>query len=325
MKKALIAIVLVVMAPFLLLVPVIGAASSVDGFFDPDSGEDFDVENYKTSDTVLKITSWYEEYISEYEKQLNDRKKEVEKEHTTTETVPKEKPQNPSEEKEIKTESRKVTKKPQLIVGNKDRDQKSDEMTLYDPDEPSTKPGGPSAKPGGPPAKPGGTSAKPGGTSGDKGNAQESDDGSEGEDGEQETETQETEQREVCHVNVIIKMDEFPVSAVLAYYHVRVIKSMLDGDGIKPPKKDDIKDMLAAMTSCTEKPDDTSEDYHITMTFKSYKELPGVMFTKWQLSEEKLSEYTERYLNVTEMVSGWIDENLSAFEKEDAEENTDGE
>lgn len=121
MKKALIAIVLVVMAPFLLLVPVIGAASSVDGFFDPDSGEDFDVENYKTSDTVLKITSWYEEYISEYEKQLNDRKKEVEKEHTTTETVPKEKPQNPSEEKEIKTESRKVTKKPQLIVGNKDR------------------------------------------------------------------------------------------------------------------------------------------------------------------------------------------------------------
>ena len=57
MKKALIAIVLVVMAPFLLLVPVIGAASSVDGFFDPDSGEDFDVENYKTSDTVLKITS----------------------------------------------------------------------------------------------------------------------------------------------------------------------------------------------------------------------------------------------------------------------------
>ena len=56
MKKALIAIVLVVMAPFLLLVPVIGAASSVDGFFDPDSGEDFDVENYKTSDTVLKIT-----------------------------------------------------------------------------------------------------------------------------------------------------------------------------------------------------------------------------------------------------------------------------
>ena len=133
MKKALIAIVLVVMAPFLLLVPVIGAASSVDGFFDPDSGEDFDVENYKTSDTVLKITSWYEEYISEYEKQLNDRKKEVEKEHTTTETVPKEKPQNPSEEKEIKTESRKVTKKPQLIVGNKDRDQKSDEMTLYDP------------------------------------------------------------------------------------------------------------------------------------------------------------------------------------------------
>ena len=154
MKKALIAIVLVVMAPFLLLVPVIGAASSVDGFFDPDSGEDFDVENYKTSDTVLKITSWYEEYISEYEKQLNDRKKEVEKEHTTTETVPKEKPQNPSEEKEIKTESRKVTKKPQLIVGNKDRDQKSDEMTLYDPDEPSTKPGGPSAKPGGPPANP---------------------------------------------------------------------------------------------------------------------------------------------------------------------------
>lgn len=66
--------------------------------------------------------------------------------------------------------------------------------------------------------------SKPGGTSGDKGNAQESDDGSEGEDGEQETETQETEQREVCHVNVIIKMDEFPVSAVLAYYHVRVIK-----------------------------------------------------------------------------------------------------
>ena len=184
-------------------------------------------------------------------------------------------------------------------------------MTLYDPDEPSTKPGGPSAKPGG--------------TSGDKGNAQESDDGSEGEDGEQETETQETEQREVCHVNVIIKMDEFPVSAVLAYYHVRVIKSMLDGDGIKPPKKDDIKDMLAAMTSCTEKPDDNSEDYHITMTFKSYKELPGVMFTKWQLSEEKLSEYTERYLNVTEMVSGWIDENLSAFEKEDAEADTDGE
>lgn len=96
-------------------------------------------------------------------------------------------------------------------------------MTLYDPDEPSTKPGGPSAKPGG--------------TSGDKGNAQESDDGSEAEAGEQETETQETEQREVCHVNVIIKMDEFPVSAVLAYYHVRVIKSMLDGDGIKPPKR----------------------------------------------------------------------------------------
>lgn len=83
--------------------------------------------------------------------------------------------------------------------------------------------------------------------------------------------------------------------------------------------------MLAAMTSCTEKPDDNSEDYHITMTFKSYKELPGVMFTKWQLSEEKLSEYTERYLNVTEMVSGWIDENLSAFEKEDAEADTDGE
>lgn len=27
-------------------------------------------------------------------------------------------------------------------------------MTLYDPDEPSTKPGGPSAKPGGPPANP---------------------------------------------------------------------------------------------------------------------------------------------------------------------------
>ena len=59
MKKALIVIVLVVMAPFLLLVPVIGAASSVDGFFDPDSGEDFDVEAYKTSDTVIKVKTWY--------------------------------------------------------------------------------------------------------------------------------------------------------------------------------------------------------------------------------------------------------------------------
>lgn len=302
MKKALIAIVIVVMAPFLMLVPVIGAASSVDGFFDPDSGEDFDVEAYKTSDTVIKVTSWYEEYISEYEKKLDNRKKKVEKEHTTTETVPKEKLQNSSEE--VKAEPQKVTKKLQIIVGNKDNDQKSDEMTTYDPDEPS---------------------AKPGGSSGDNGNDKESDGESETETDDQESENQETEQREVCHVNVIIKMDDFPVSAVLAYYQVLVIKRMFDGDGIKTPKKDDIKDMLAAMTDCTEKPDDNSEDYYITMSFKSYKELPGVMFTKWQLSEDELSEYTERYLNVTEMVSGWIDENLSAFEKEDAEENTDGE
>ena len=67
MKKVLIVIMLVVAAPFLLLLPVIGAASSVSGFYDYDSEEDFNVESFKTSAFVQNVKAWYAEYMSEFE------------------------------------------------------------------------------------------------------------------------------------------------------------------------------------------------------------------------------------------------------------------
>ena len=53
-----------------------------------------------------------------------------------------------------------------------------------------------------------------------------------------------TEEREVCHVNVIITMDDFPLSAVLAYYNVLYIQGMMSGEGFSVPSKDKVHDML---------------------------------------------------------------------------------
>lgn len=116
-------------------------------------------------------------------------------------------------------------------------------------------------------------------------------------------------------------MGDFPISAALAYYNVLFIKRLMVDGKNKQPKKDDIKAMLAAMTEYSESRSDNSDDYYITMNFKPYEELPKVMFDEWTVSDDELLEYSERYLNVTEMIAGWFDEDLSAFDKgEDAGE-----
>ena len=63
------------------------------------------------------------------------------------------------------------------------------------------------------------------------------------------------------------------------------------------------------------------------MSFKNYEELPETLFATWELSDEEREEYSDIYLNVTQMVAGWIDEDLSIFENEESngEEETDGE
>lgn len=240
MKKTLIVILLFILAPFLMLVPIIGAASAVGGFYDPDSGDDFDIETFGTSEVVQTVKGWYEEYISECATALDDRKKAVEKEHTTIETV--DKPSQPTE-----TEP---------------------EMTAPTETQPEMATGEP-----------------------------------------------ETEQREVCHVNVITTMDDFPLSAVLAYYNTLFTRY----NSSKLPEKDDIRDMLTVMIDYSEhEADDGSENYYITMDFKPYQNLPDVIFQEWELSDEERSEYTEMYLNMTELVSGWLDEDLGSFINEEA-------
>ena len=298
MKKVLIVIMLVVAAPFLLLLPVIGAESSVSGFYDYDSEEDFNVESFKTSAFVQNVKAWYAEYMSEYEEKMNDRKMAVEKENTTIETVEKQKSRDETQEDDTTAEQPDEIPEKQVAVSvHKLNDSKFTEITVDEPDNPSDE------------------------KEASRDENEDTERESEPESGEKETQEPETEQIEVCHVNVIIEMGDFPISAALAYYNVLFIKRLMVDGKNKQPKKDDIKAMLAAMTEYSESRSDNSDDYYITMNFKPYEELPKVMFDEWTVSDDELLEYSERYLNVTEMIAGWFDEDLSAFDKgEDAGE-----
>ncbi len=298
MKKVLIVIMLVVAAPFLLLLPVIGAASSVSGFYDYDSEEDFNVESFKTSAFVQNVKAWYAEYMSEYEEKMNDRKMAVEKENTTIETVEKQKSRDETQEDDTTAEQPDEIPEKQVAVSvHKLNDSKFTEITVDEPDNPSDE------------------------KEASRDENEDTERESEPESGEQETQELETEQIEVCHVNVIIEMGDFPISAALAYYNVLFIKRLMVDGKNKQPKKDDIKAMLAAMTEYSESRSDNSDDYYITMNFRPYEELTKVMFNEWTVSDDELLEYSERYLNVTEMIAGWFDEDLSAFDKgEDAGE-----
>ena len=51
------------------------------------------------------------------------------------------------------------------------------------------------------------------------------------------------------------------------------------------------------------------------MQFKDYHDLLAVEIAEWELSDEEYDEYTEMYLNVTEMVAGWLDEELNEEDK----------
>lgn len=292
MKKLLIGMVLSFIAPFLLLVPIIGAAASVEGFYDPSSGEDFDVETFKTSSIVTTVKSWYDEYINECESTMNERKTEVEKEHTTIEII-----QKPGEEQESdtqendkpETDANEQADTERCVSVRKMKGSKFEEIAVEQPREPTAKP-------------------QPDEVSKDEG---EDETESDSEDNQEPG----TEEREVCHVNVIITMDDFPLSAVLAYYNVLYIQGMMSGEGFSVPSKDKVHDMLSAMTEYSELEDDDSEDYYIVMQFKDYHDLPAVEIAEWELSDEEYDEYMEMYLNVTEMVAGWLDEELNEEDK----------
>ena len=111
-------------------------------------------------------------------------------------------------------------------------------------------------------------------------------------------------------------MDNFPLSAALSYYNVLFYSGMLSGESNKASTKADIKSMLAKMTDCTERYSSDGSNYYIVMSFRPYAELPDVIFSEWSLSEENRTEYEEMYLNVTGMVSGWLEEDLVFLEKE---------
>lgn len=299
MKKVLILILFVIFAPFLMLIPLIGAVSAaVGGFYDHDSGEDFDPEKFKRSEIVQEVSAWYQEYIDEYAVTLNERKAAVEKENTTVEKIlqPKADKQSyePDTSKYIAMFG--VSKKLQIIIDKSDKPDMPDVDIDRRPDA--------------------GNSSKP----------DEDSDKSEEETGEEEETEEEPKDEyeeieiEVCHVNVTITMDNFPLSAVLSYYNVLFYNGLLSGGSLKTPTKADIKSMLAKMTDCTEGYASNGSDYYIVMSFRPYAELPEVIFPEWSLSEENRTEYEEMYLNVTEMVSGWLDENLGLLE----EENVDG-
>lgn len=291
MKKVIIAIALFLVIPFALLVPLISAVSSaVAGFYDSESGENFDVGKFTTSKAAMNVKAWYEEYINEYKNTIDERKKEVEKEHTTIEIVKKQKVQ------EEKNNTRTVDMSRSIQV-YKFNDSKFGEITVDEPDKPSTKPR---------PTKP---------PSDDKESETKS---SESESQESEVPTEpETEQREVCHVNVIVEMDDFPLSAILAYYNVLFTRRQSDEIFIAPTQKD-INFMLDKMMDYIEKPDDDSEDYYITVSFKSYSVLPDIVFSEWGLTNKEWSECVEMYLNLTEMVAGWMNEDLTVFDDEEA-------
>lgn len=296
MKKLLIGLLLSFIAPFLLLVPIIGAAASVEGFYDPDSGEDFNIETFKTSSTVLTVKSWYDEYINDYADKMNDRKREVEKEHTTIEII-----QKPGSEQESDTQE---DDKPEPETGVKEQadtgknvsvhkmeNSKFEEIAVEQPQEPAIKP-------------------QPDETSKDEKNEGEDEE----KDASEDNQEQQTEEREVCHVNVIISMDEYPLSSILAYYNALYIQAVGAGERFELPAKGDVHDMLAAMTEYSETQDDDSENYYINMHFKFYDELPYIVFSG--MPQDEYDEYSEMYLNLTEMISGWIDEDLSTYKKE---------
>jgi len=287
MKKLLIGMFFSLIAPFLLLVPIIGAAASVEGFYDPDSGEDFDIETFKTSSIVTTVKSWYDEYINECESAMNARKSEVEKEHTTIEII--QKPGGEQESDLQENDKQESDAKEQTDAGSisiqKSKDSKFEEIAIDQPQKPAVKP-------------------QPDDALKDE---KEDETESDSEDNQEPV----TEEREVCHVNVIITMDDLPLSAVLAYYNVLYIQGVMSGEGFKAASKDKVHDMLSAMTEYSEIEEDDSEDYYIIMQFKDYHELPSVVIEEWKLTDEENDEYTEMYLNVTEMVAGWLDEDLN--------------
>lgn len=263
MKKILIPILFVVFAPFLMLIPLIGAVSAaVGGFYDHDSGENFNPEKFKTSEIVQEVSSWYQEYIDEYTATLNERKAAVEKENTTVEKI----------------------LQPKADMPDADIDRRPDAGNSLQSEEDSDK--------------------------------SEDEIGEEEETEEESKDEYEEIEIEVCHVNVTITMDNFPLSAVLSYYNVLFYSGMLSGESNKAPTKADIKSMLAKMTDCTERYSSDGSNYYIVMSFRPYAELPDVIFSEWSLSEENRTEYEEMYLNVTEMVSGWLEEDLVFLEKE---------
>lgn len=292
MKKILVTIMLVVFAPFLMLIPIIGVASAVGGFFDHDSGEDFDPEKFKTSEIVQEVSAWYQEYIDEYTATLNERKAAVEKENTTVEKILQPKADKQSYEPDISNYGMfRLSEKPEIVIDV--------------PDKPDV------VKPE--------IDKKHDDTVGNKKEPDKEDDSKNDIPEEKEEETKEEYEEieiEVCHVNVTITMDNFPLSAVLSYYNVLFYSGMLSGESNKTPTKADIKSMLAKMTDCTERYSSDGSNYYIVMSFRPYAELPDVIFSEWSLSEENRTEYEEMYLNVTEMVSGWLEEDLVFLEKE---------
>lgn len=293
--------------PFMILISIIGAAaSSVNGFFNPDSGEEFDPEKFKTSEVVTVTRTWYEAYLSEYESTMNIRKAEVEKENTTIERIEKPKSDSVSPEsaepgQNIESTQQAITVKPR--IAKKQNDKKFSEIAIDGTEDNPSRP-----------------SDSQTGTSSD---SEETDTGEEN--GETDVNT-EVEEIEVCHVNVIISMGEIPLSAILAYYNLLAINQLISGESFKVPSQEQINEMLTLMTVYEEQAADDSDDYYLLMSFKNYEELPETMFATWELSDEEHEEYSDIYLNVTQMVAGWIDEDLSLFENEESngEEETDG-
>ena len=321
--------------PFMILISIIGAAaSSVSGFFNPDSGEDFDPEKFKTSEVVTEMRTWYEEYLSEYENTMNTRKTEVERENTTIERIEKPKSETASSKPPAPPPEQKSMNnmQPRTVVNVSALKNMNDpKFTGIAIDGTEELPGrGQSASR--PDTSSGSQETATGEereeeSTGESENQSETISSEENEDGSIEAdEDTEVEEHEVCHVNVIISMGEFPLSAVLSYYNLLFIKQINNGGSINTPSKEQINEMLASMTVYEENAAEGSEDYYISMHFKDYTELPETIFTTWGLTDEEYKEYSEMYLNITQMVAGWLDEDLSSFENEESneEEETDG-
>lgn len=334
--------------PFMILISIIGAASSsVSGFFNPDSGEDFDPEKFKTSEVVTEMRTWYEEYLSEYENTMNTRKAEVESENTTIERIEKPKSETASSEPPAPPTAPPPEQKsmnnmqPRTVVNVRAIKNMNDpRFTGIAIDGTEELPGRgtsasrPDTSSGSQDTASGeeheeesaGESKNPSENEGEYESGNVSSEGNEDENMEADEDT-EVEEHEVCHVNVIISMGEFPLSAVLSYYNLLFIKQINNGGSINTPSREQINEMLASMTVYEENAAEGSEDYYISMHFKDYTELPETIFTTWGLTDEEYKEYSEMYLNITQMVASWIDEDLSSFENEESneEEETDGE